>query len=310
LPFGVELEVDSKSGEKAITQEQIKDIICRESKRSVSISDWAQTYDNDYWHVKYDSTCGTKGKGKDSGWEVASFVAKGYKDLAHIGKVADTLDRSGIPVNQNCGLHVHVDASTFEKEDVAVLVARWLKIEHWIKQILPAHRKSCKYCKSLSTFYKKKLFGVSKADSSSFWEIIKPTNLNIHENSQKKVAINLVNYTLAVTPKYESHVNKSRRTIEFRIAEGTLDGTTIKQWVRLFLLFAQQSKQSKMPEDFIGEESINSFLRYFRLEGEGEFFLLSPTMYDLKIWLLKRITAFGSAKYCKKAEEKLEAIEA
>jgi hypothetical protein len=322
--FGVELEVSSVKinktcrstlknawtdkegvGHPKIQKEDLRNIIQTVSDKDIRITDWAQTSNNSYWHVKYDSTCGPLGKNKDQGgWEVASFKAKGIRDLQHIGKVADALNSAGVEVNNNCGFHIHVDASDFLPKHVAVTVARWLKIEPWICRMLPPHRRKNKYCKLLNKYFKH-LLSVPY-DAEDFWQVIKPSNLDIHENPQKKVALNLVNYISALYN--EQHVwcdaTQNRKTIELRLPEGTLQQEEIIHWVMLFLLFVDISKKHPMPNNF-KEATLDEFMACVGLE-EGEGCVLARDLFDLKKWIFHRMIKWGGKKYGIIADKNLQ----
>ena len=154
-PFGVELEI-SNLGQWAgmpdftVKIAYIKDLIAFNTTRKViAVDEWSQSVNSDYWHVKYDATCGEFGKGPNlpRGWEVASFKASGYNDLLHIADVANVLAANGLKVNDHCGLHIHADISDFDTDQAAILAARWIKAEYWMTQSVPKSRRRNKYCK-------------------------------------------------------------------------------------------------------------------------------------------------------------------
>lgn len=167
--FGVELEV-----EQTLTKKELAKIIEtyeREKKNprkayveGGDLGGWAESVSNDFWHIKYDSSCGPKGKGLDTGgWEVASYVGSGPKDIDDIASAGDFLGQNTATVNQNCGLHIHVEVKDFTQEQLGVLLAYWLKIEPFIYHACPKHRKDNVYCKSMrSLFYKKSGINIDK----------------------------------------------------------------------------------------------------------------------------------------------------
>lgn len=325
--FGIELEVSSVQScivprgsggliwvdqlgnyHPSISKQYIGNVIATKSSHHVVITEgsfgdnspgWAQTSQNDYWHVKYDSTCGPLGKKKDcGGWEVASFIAQGQQDLIHIGMVADALREAGVETNNNCGLHMHAEAKDFEPEQVAALVARWIKIEPWICQMLPPHRRKNKYCRLLGNYFKNR----EKSNASDYWNRIRPSNLSVHENSQKKLAINIVNYAAAL--KGDGY-DTSRKTVELRMPEGTLIGSDIINWGYLYLLFVDLSKNAGMPTNFTPVTTLKEFLNYLGLEGKNVY-LLSEELFELKKWILNRMIQWGAPKYEKEAQKKLK----
>ena len=244
-PFGVELEVSNLGRPPGteidfqISFDYVRDIVKTNTPRKViAMNEWSQSVNNNYWHVKYDATCGElgKGTGHPRGWEVASFKASGYDDLLHIANMANILHTMGVRVNDHCGLHVHVDISDFTICQAAVLVARWIKAEYWMKQAVPKNRRRNKYCKFLTS--KKKYDSSYQYTPEEFWYKIRPTNFCPHENAQKKVTLNMVNYAEF---KAAGVYSTGRPTVELRLPEGTLNGQDIINWVVLFLYFVESS---------------------------------------------------------------------
>ena len=294
--FGVEIEVGNER-----TPEDIRAMIRRISSKDVkATTGWQQTNDNSYWHVKWDATCGTKGRGHDNGWEVASYIASGYRDITHIADVANHLRESGITINQNCGLHIHVEIQEFSVEQAAVLVARWIKLEPTIIQTVPLYRTKSKYCRLLSRIGAKIINFKKHYEAKDFWQLIRPTNYGVHDNTQKKVALNMVNY--AATQK--GHQNRS--TVELRLPEGSLYGSDIRNWCRCFLNFVELSKTAKMPDELIpAADPLEELMVFFGLEDAEHFYILSKGLYEAKVWLLKRVIAYASKEIAEKAKIKL-----
>src|SRR4051794_28851539 len=93
--FGVELEVSNNRSKAFLAAVLSRFENTRGTLRSVNKTTgkegWAQTIQNDYWHVKYDSTCGPLGKGLDGGWEIASFIGFGPQHIKQIAQAAQHL---------------------------------------------------------------------------------------------------------------------------------------------------------------------------------------------------------------------------
>jgi hypothetical protein len=287
--FGVELEVNA-----TVTLNQIRDLIkgCS-SKEICTTPHWANTVNNNYWHVKFDRTCGILGKSQDHGWEVASYIASGYKDLLHIAQVADALQVGGVQVNENCGLHIHVGVPDFSTTEMGVLIAHWLRIEPMMCRILPQHRVKNKYCKLLTKIKRYNFSRTKEYLPDDLWKLFQPEDLGYHENQQKKVSLNLVNYARCS----KEYMNDGRKTVELRMPEGTLSGYDIRNWIRLFLLFVENSKTIPMPKTLEPVTTIEEFMQYFSLNGSSSFFLLSKGLRETKVWLLNRMLIHGGQKY-------------
>ena len=293
--FGIELEVGNE-----YTPEQIKNMIAQVSKKNViATTNWQNTENNSFYHVKWDSTCGPKGKHKDNGWEIATFVASGYKDLLEIQQVVRHI-KSKLHVNNNCGLHIHVDVSDFNTSQMGILLAHWFKIEGWIYEMLPMHRFSNIYCQPLSLKYQKVTLA-KKYTGGEFWEIVRPHNYQLHENHDKRVAFNTVSYLRYLA------TGGGRATVELRAPEGTLDPEIVVGWARFMVNFVSTIKKRKMPSNLFTALDVDEFFVMSGLDKADEFSVLSPGLFKTKIWMLKRLIQFSRSNLVKTlAQKKLD----
>jgi len=278
--FGVELEVGNE-----IKKPTIRRHILGVSHKSVYTSRYNLSTNNTYWHVKDDSTCGVEGRGGPKGIEVASFIASGIQDLNHICDIADHLMEKGVKVNNNCGLHIHADASDLCEEQVGRILLFWLKLEPFLALALPKRRIDNPYCEMLCP--KTLVFGYSpldlKLEPLMIYDALKPTNMSYYENNDRRVTLNLVNYCRAVKQK-----TFNRRTIELRWPEGTLDSDEIKNWVRLFLNFIEYAKDAPVPDCSVCP-TVSEAMNFLGLGHSNKFTILSEGLLKTKIWLLERI---------------------
>lgn len=272
--FGVELEMSD-----SINKRQIKDAILEICNDRVLIDrGWSQSKGNNYWHIKYDATCGPIGKGWDRGWEVASPIGSSYSDIIHFSKIASQLKLYGAEVNNNCGLHVHLEALDLSKSQVATLMGWWMKLENMVKMSISLTR-DYSYCRPMQRVYT--LDKNHACSPELMWEMVKPLSYSIHDNPYRWRSINLVNYIKKKTNK--------RCTLEFRMPEGTLESNSVKCWILFFLIFVDRCKNLSMPSNFRGL-SLPSALEILGLNhSNGTFYIFDETLFDLKYWLLTRI---------------------
>lgn len=283
--FGVELEVGSE-----ISKFEIAKYIEVVSKRSVSISKYSKSVNNTNWHVKEDASCGLVKF--QPGIEIASFVASGIGDLVEIMNVSDVLLSKNVKVNNNCGLHIHVNINDFTIEQTTVMLARWVKIENLMKNILPERRVKNKFCRFLSKrkkYKKDKLYSVSE-----FWNIMNPISedliyrSNYEEMMNRRVSLNIYNYAEAI--RFPDDI-LSRKTVELRLPEGTLNSENISNWVKIFVNFVDSCIDKKMPNNLRALSKLDQMFEYLGLDGE-----LSAGLKKAKEWILKRIVEFGNEK--------------
>lgn len=277
-PFGVEMEVNGK-----VPQPKLAEIIVSaDSKRNVDVYGWHESNGNSNWHVKTDSTCGDKGAGSGvKGFEIASFIAKGYKDLKTIADVAGTLKDYGVQVNNHCGLHIHAQIKDYSLSMVATVASYWGKIEPILIEAVPERRRNTKYCKMLTSIYnprRNKSFSVDR-----FWQKIKPRN---YSASDKRTTLNFTNYL-------KNRDYGGRVTAELRLPEGTLDPIDVKNWTRLFVHFISMAKKLDSPSD-LKEPNLEEALQILGLHNDEPYFILSSGLFETKLWFLNRILRFSS----------------
>lgn len=286
--FGVEIEF----GDSGFSRNQISDIISKKThKRVKTAKGWAESKNNSYWHVKHDSTCGEDVAAfpqwsKPLGWEVASYKAAGKKDIFHIAEVAEFLKSQGALVNYNCGFHIHVDVSDFSEDRVSSILANWIKVENIFFNMVPERRSNSSYCKRWrdSLNFKKVNSLVREIQTSPdiFWDIMKPTDKRIHNNEQKKFSLNLVNYIRNL---------KSRKTLELRLPEGTLDGWSIVNWTIMFINFLEYN--SGFPSNLDEVKNVDEFLEVIGMGRGNGFCIYGQDLSQTRSWALSRIQRFA-----------------
>lgn len=280
-PFGIELEM----GEE-VPRKDVGKIVESVTHRNVQVTDWQPTQKNNYWNVKVDGSCGTKGHLEHHyGVEVCSPKMRTVDDLAEVLDISSELSGHDCKVNNNCGYHIHLEVSDFAPHNVAILVAYWLKIENIIKQIVPEHRRNNKHCKFWGD-YKKFSFANDYYQVDDFMSRIWPDNFSPHDNPQRRVALNIINYAAF-------HSNgDGKNTVELRIPEGTLHKENIKNWFYLFYSLVNTCKSETMPVN-VSPVNLDEFFKILGLEGSHGFYVLDNELRRLKLWILSRILQFS-----------------
>lgn len=248
---------------------------------------WAESRKNSYWHVKYDSTCGPLGKGFDHGWEVASYIGIGIKDAQHISGLGDWLNYRNVCTNNNCGLHIHVEAKDISQNVMGIILARWIKVEKVLTYICPQHRWNNQYCQSLFWRSRRCFMEYDPDYPYEFWRAIRPYNLETHCNDEKKYTLNTVGYTIGtVMDDYD------RQTIELRLPECLLSTEHILNWLRLVVNFVERASVATAPLDIDHSSTLSEFLDLIGLgsyEYPGKFLIFDDQLLDTKIWILNKI---------------------
>lgn len=303
--FGLEFEIGGELGVATVAG-----VIRSLSFHPVNCTtSWRQSINNNYWDVKFDRTCGVLGEINnvyiDHGWEIASYIACGETDLDHIAAVMAEFERitSSAP-NHNCGFHIHCDVSDFSPREIGILMARWIKIEPMLCQMVPEHRINNKFCRLLSA---KRISKRKRYKPEEVWGRLKPTKYTPHDNIQKKVTLNTVNYAAALQTETEATAIKSiapkdiRKTVEFRLPEGTLKKDAINGWVHFFVRFVESSKRAAMPTNLGEVSKIKQFFKYCDMSKINN----NLDLLRAKLFLIERLYKFGNEEVKKQLSQGL-----
>lgn len=284
--FGLELEVG-----KEVSISRIQEVIASNSFVPVKTGFYRATLNNSYWEVKHDGSCGKnvdKYGINEGGYEIVSYKGYTVKDLSHICKIGQKVKQAGCMVNKNCGLHIHIDVSDFTVNQMGIMIANWLCVEKILLQAVPSVRKNNKFCNALQNlrpkFKDEIVYGVQ------VWNHYKPYTSKLHDNFDRRCAMNIVNFYRSLTLK-----TFKRCTVEFRFPEGTLVSQTIKNWARILINFVNKMANQKLNISNIKTCNLTDALEILGLGGsKDEFHILSPGLHESKIWLLKRIIRYAS----------------
>jgi len=164
--------------------------------------------DRDYIHTENNRTWWHLKIDGSTDIELVTPISK-PKDIPDICRVIMRLS-SCLKVSENDGFHVHVSARDV---DVRLLAIYWARCEKSIFSLVNNKRKSNDMCEAISESYKK---GVKSLMEAS------------------------VDHHAAMSCCYY----EDRKTVEFRVAEGTRDWKFIEAWISFCLHFVEHCKKA------------------------------------------------------------------
>lgn len=297
--FGVEMEVGYE-----VSKTRLAAVVVEHSHRDAQISGWDTTENNNYWHIKEDSTCGVQGRAGPRGHEIVSYIGSGNADVTHISDMGGFLSRAGALVNDNCGLHVHADACDLKPEQVGRIMAYWVKAESLVGAALPLRRLYNPYCRSMAVPID--FSSARMPTGEQFYDWIKPKDLGYYENQDRRVTLNLVNYTRG--EKSFGH-EADRMTLEFRWPEGTLESVCIRNWIRFFLNFVETTKNRPMPSTLTPAKTVSEAMSFLGLHHtKKSFFIFDDLLHETREWFLGRIVQYGGKSHIRQAKLLLNKI--
>jgi hypothetical protein len=297
--FGVEIELNSfdgrdfkihplRSKEKPRGIDYIACLVSEVVGHSAKVTRWHHTHNNFLdWIIKPDSSCGI---------EICSPASSGREHLDQIELVVDTLaadDR--VKLDDRCSLHLHVNITDciyeekrfFNNEwgffpelsnDLAAIIAYWIKCEAVFFDSVPKSRKRNPYCQCIGL--------------SDLFTHDGPLNaMDLISNLGDHKYLSLNTYHLMG----DAHGRPCRPTIEFRIIEkeGCLNKKLVRNWTRLILHFIEMAKDRGIPKKYKKNDPWSSLLW---LDPKDVFTLLrfydeslDEDLQETRNWFLARL---------------------
>jgi len=204
--WGVEIETHSELS--------LGDVVEKMRLRKLNVNKRAVGYfksDGRQWDVKTDSSCGYEFASPILGGEAGYFEAK----LA-VEKIREVCPTA---VNTKCGLHVTIDVSDFNKEELKKLIIKYLEKQEEFYSQCNKSRQNNKYCTKNPAY----LLHMIK-ESNSIDYIIAAANPKGHYNG-----LNLERL-------------KTKKVIEFRMMESTVGIRKVGAWIRFCVDFVDSVK--------------------------------------------------------------------
>ncbi len=240
--FGIEIEMTG------ITREKAAKVIAEYfGTESFYIGTYYETYgakdrQGRTWKATYDSSIIAQKKergrtvsaNENYKCEIVSPILT-YEDMADLQEVVRQLRHSGAFVNNQCGIHIHVDASRYTPQTLRNLVniiASKEDILYKALQIDPARLRWCKKTNErlLETINRKKPETMEAL--KDIWYAGSSRGRNEHYNDTRYHGLNL-------------HSTFTKGTVEFRLFNSTTHAGEIKAYIQFCLAVSHQALTQK-----------------------------------------------------------------
>jgi hypothetical protein len=245
-------------------------LVKNNAEENVEAKPYEHTKETNNWVVKPDSSCGL---------EICTPPMKGWRGIRKVCQVVNAFHYDPkIEVDRSCSVHVHVEVADLTEQQVANVIAYWVKCEPIFMDLVPSIRKRNRYCQ---------LMGM--------------TNLFEHNVSYTpKNLIDKVGEIKYFSMNSRAYRNGERKTIEIRIieGEGCKDPYLIKNWLRLILHFVEMTSKMPTPRPYTPGDPFSSLLW---LDTKDVLSVLGfmPDQYELskglmqtRSWMLARLMKF------------------
>jgi len=193
-----------------------------------------------------------------------------FHDIKKICGVIESLGKNKkIKITNNDSFHIHVDANDIEKEKILIL---WLKYEKMIFYLFPPHRRNNnQYCMPSSNRRGKKIVAnIFKEAMESTLEHHSAISFYFYQKNSKNIK------------------RKCRKTVEFRLGEGTTNPEFVRNWILFLLYFMERCKKVKNPLNDICEQTIKPS------HGTLQDMIADLKIKDVRLieWINKRFNKF------------------
>jgi len=203
------------------------------------------------WKVVPD---GSLAGGYDRSGEIVSPILT-YADLDTLQAIVRAVRAAGARVDSSCGIHVHIDSSTFTAKSVVNLVKTVHKQERLIEHALRiAPSRLERYCRPIDADFMARLESTTvrtMADVSNAWYGYSNSSPNRYDSSRYH-GLNL-----------NSHF--FRGTVEFRYFSGSLHAGEVKAYVQFALALAARSLTMKAASSKRREFNVDTAKYDFRV---------------------------------------------
>lgn len=158
-----------------------------------------------------------------------------YEDIPTIQQLVEGLRRAGALTNESCGLHIHVDAASFDANSLRNLVNIVAAKEDLLYKALRVPIRREHYCQKMNTAFLERLNLIrprTREQVSQVWYTEQPDSANSiteHYHDSRYHALNL-------------HSVFTKGTVEFRLFNSTVERTDqIKAYIQLCLAVSAQA---------------------------------------------------------------------
>lgn len=189
----------------------------------------------------------------DTGFEINTAPANGDLFVNQITEICSSLEKDYANVNDDCGLHVHIDARDFTYYDLRRFVLLYERIEPALFEMMPYSRRESNYCKPCGRLY------ADAARTNRFPKIYKGKLIQAVYGLEASRPPRDVKHNDARYHALNLHSWFYRGTIECRLHTGTINPKKIIAWSKLWASILDSAMRWRESE-IVGREDSGSEL--------------------------------------------------
>ena len=244
--IGVEIEMSG------LTRKEAAEVLAEYFNTSVKHArggyDIYEVKDNQHrtWKLMFDSSIHAQKKSNDGIFntgddeykvELVTPILK-YNDIENLQEIVRKIRKAGGFVNESCGLHIHIGAEKFTPATLRNLVNAVASKEKLIYKALKVHEDRKGYCKPTDKRFLQELNEKkpeTTAQLAAIW----------YNKPEEYALSNLRHYDSSRYTICNLHAFFTKKTIEFRVFNGTLHAGEIKAYIQFCLALTHQALTTK-----------------------------------------------------------------
>lgn len=225
----------------------------------------------------------------ESGCEINTNPASGDIFVSRTASMIQALSDSDVDVNNDCGLHVHVDASDYSQYDLRKLILLWTCVESSMYELVSRNRYDNTYCKVSSDAYASAMrANVPFAEKTKAHTWNERIGQLLYEKSKARDAKKdkCEKYSGQRYFGLNIHSFFFRKTIEVRLHESTTNAEILRNWPLVCAHIIE----------FASVKTETQILELLRSSMSSLEILLSILPTSVREWVSKRIDERRAAR--------------
>ena len=208
----------------------------------------------------------------NNGVEFITYPMNGDELYRNIRNLCKVLNRNGYRIETSCGLHIHFDARDLNEHDIERIYYVYHTFSDFLFEMVSPSRRTNNYCYKLP-MHKKVGFPAFKGHKLGDW--------NDATNSIVCERYNFLNLTNYFNGRNNPRVTK--KTIEIRNHNGTLDSKKIINWIRINEALINWALKTDIKKIMSLKNRLSGFFSILNDKGLEKYILKRRKKFNTKI---------------------------
>eukprot|EP00854_Cymbomonas_tetramitiformis_P011542 gene11542-13639_t len=188
-------------------------------------------------------------------FELVSPKLQGGEGLQCVNTVLQVLNQFPLSVNRSAGFHVHVSVEDLNLLQMKKVCQNFIKFEEVFDSLVPLSRRANEYCSS-----NRRNAVLQQTVSNKEANVYLASRCSLRELSEAMNPAASRYHKLNLQPL----IQLRQPTFEFRQHSSTHEYGKVGPWIRLLVLFVENSARLKSPQAFLDDKTVDhKFAKFF-----------------------------------------------